>query len=320
MSLEEALLDIKDNVENIEVTLEDNSNLAIKEEPRIITIEYKALPNDIKERVRTFINLISYKDEITKQEKINKAVALEVFTMLPLENKTEEAKLTTNPSKQNKEQVIRLIDLYLENNDVSEELKDSLLSLEESLNEVKRKEDDINYYLESVDKELITPLKALHKVAPIVVFNKENHNLLLTPIKELIQKALTWSYQYEVFDEGNRLNKLLEELLEDRTLTKYLDLKNLDKDSITLEMLANSFYEDFNSRHTTLKEIRDYEELIDKVKSNKSTLEEKELIIDAYDDIVRKLNLMKFYSSLVEYKDNFLVKITKLLNFIAEAV
>lgn len=102
MSLEEALLDIKDNVENIEVTLEDNSNLAIKEEPRIITIEYKALPNDIKERVRTFINLISYKDEITKQEKINKAVALEVFTMLPLENKTEEAKLTTNPSKQNR--------------------------------------------------------------------------------------------------------------------------------------------------------------------------------------------------------------------------
>jgi len=320
MSLEEALLDIKDNVENIEVTLEDNSNLAIKEEPRIITIDCKALPNYIRERVRTFINLISYKDEITKQEKINKAVALEVFTMLPLENKTEEAKLTINPSKQNKEQVIRLIDLYLENNDVSEELKDSLLSLEESLNEVKRKEDDINYYLESVDKELITPLKSLHKVAPIVVFNKENHNLLLTPIKELIQKALTWSYQYEVFDEGNRLNKLLEELLEDSTLTKYLELKNLDKDFITLEMLANSFYEDFISRHTILKEIRDYEELVDKVKSNKATLEEKELIIDAYDDIVRKLNLMKFYSSLVEYKDNFLVKLTNLLNFIAEAV
>lgn len=171
MSLGDVLDDLNKDVTNIDTS---DTNIAIE---NVVITDVKKDGNQFNiqrfsketlERVNNMFNLITLKENVQAMPRIDRGVALEVFTMLPDVGKVEQAKLTTAPSIINKEIMDRVFNSNIQHKlslDVVDKLYDLKALIENHLPYI----DNLSNYFETFKSSVEAKIEVFKNVPPMVV-------------------------------------------------------------------------------------------------------------------------------------------------------
>lgn len=316
MSLINILDDIKDDVTNIEIANEhiilnkDNT----KTECRVINLKCEQLPSELKDKLYKFFNLVSIKDNVDKLSKVDKSIAIEVFTMLPNLNKVEEAKLTSSPSVINKEILSSILNTkidYTVISDLIEKINPIKLVAEESKNNIEFVRDYLINFKDSVANDY----SRLVDNSPIVIINNTSINLLTINLKHIAYNDVVLSY--DKYDTNAILTKKYLSLLKDSTLSEYFKLEsNLNYDDISLQTLYMKLIDNINTIEYKINYINEFISLISKLNVDDTVNNNLLDIVEKSDNVVEYLTWFKIMYGIINTQNNFIEKIKDMLEFI----
>jgi len=335
MSLDLALKEIKEDItfSNESINLDDS--LKIQDISMTISgikkYSINSIDTETKKKITNFLNLIIYKNNISFMNKIDKKIAMEVFTMLPNVPKVMEAKLTSAPSLINKEIVEKVLNTELEfinlSSDILEKLYNNISLLEEVKEKIKNLKDYlINFYNilnNKIEKLIQNPLLIVVKLnEPIkendITIHYKTLNLIESPINEIFPINDT-ILDYENF--RGKLSDKYFKIYNNHTLDLLLKLctycKQYNKNFISLKNINEII------KYITFKELENITNLIDnyilelnKIKENKKINDKLLNIINLNEEIVEKLELINNLSEIYNNNENVFKKIEELLEIL----
>lgn len=330
MSLGEILDDIKDDVTNIE-TPEDGG---ISAENVVITnvkkngqqFNVQRFSKETLEKVNNMFNLLVLKNNIAGMPRVDRGIAMEVFTMLPEVGKVEQAKLTSAPSIINKELMDKVFNANIEHKlslDISDKLYDLKALIENHLPMI---EVLVNYF-QAFTSMVVDKAEVFKNVPPTVVEykafvsqeqNQENRLIdLYTEKMDVILNMDDSKLEYAKYN--GVLTDMFSAIYYSETLT---DLYNTvsylpPKNEISLAGLVqygksavenlNRYKEDLERYHNGLTAVQRQE-----TELNAETIE----FINGYDDMAFKLEVIGRLKAIIETKDNCFDKTAELISFL----
>ena len=330
MSLGAILDDIKDDVTNIE-TPEDG---AIATENVVITdakkngqqFSVQRFSKETLEKVNTMFNLLTLKNNISGMPRVDRGIALEMFTMIPNAGKIEQAKLTSSPSIINKEIMDKVFNANIEHKlslDVSDKLYDLKGLIENHLPMV----ENIVNYLNAFNETVAAKAEVFKNAPPTVVEYKayeaeknKPDTRMVDLYKEKIDVILRMDDTKMEYEKYNgKLLALFDAMFYDQTLT---DLYNTAvylpvKTELTLDSIVNV-------GKTTIENINRYKEDLERYVSGLNAIQRQETelnaetieFINGYEEMAMKLETIGRLKAIIETKDNVFERTATLIEFI----
>jgi len=329
MSLGDLLDDLNKDVNNI-----DTSEVGISTENIVITdakkngaqFNIQRFSKDTLERVNNMFNLIVLKQNIQGMARVERGVALEVFTMLPEVGKVEQAKLTSAPSVINKDIMDRVFNSNIEHKislDVMDKLYDLKTLIENHLPII----DTLINYFETFKSVIETKAETFKNAPPLVLeykaFTRENEDNatrnidLYTEKFEVIKQLDDTKLEYPKYSEalvskyqdiyyGETLKLLYETIIYVPALTE-LSLSSFAQIGRSSVESLNRYKEDLNRYMTGLTSVNRQE-----AELNSETID----FINGYDELALKLETIGKLKTIIETKDNCFDKAAELIQFI----
>lgn len=317
MSLDSILDDIKDNVANIEIANEGFINkkaISTTNKVNVIDLKYEQLPSELKDKFYKFYNLLSIKSNIDNLNKVEKSIAIEVFTMLPDLDKTEEAKLTSSPSVINKEVLTNILNTRIDYsvlNELTEKIKPIKLELEEN----REKIEFVREYLANFRDTVSSDYSRLLENPPIIVIDKTNINLLTVNLRDIAYNRI--SVNYDKYDEDNILSKKYFSLLSDSTLTEYYKLtSDLNDNNVSLQLIYTKLMDNLYSIEYKLTEINNFITYTDDLKIGDKINNNLLDIVEKSDSIIEYLVWFKAMYIILNTQDSFVEKLKDIFAFL----
>jgi hypothetical protein len=153
----------------------------------------------LREKFNTLYNLYVLKDQNSKQQVATMSFANEVFTMIPLVKKSDEARVTSSPSKGNQELIndiilneIKDID-YTQLYNVCEQLTDIYSGIK----------DEANRYLNTINVSgsvINANMSRLKEKPPLLIYGEEVKSVLDIPLYILLREAQDIVNNKELYD------------------------------------------------------------------------------------------------------------------------
>lgn len=330
MSLGAILDDIKDDVTNIE-TPEDG---AIATENVVITdakkngqqFSVQRFSKETLEKVNTMFNLLTLKNNISGMPRVDRGIALEMFTMIPNAGKTEQAKLTSSPSIINKEIMDKVFNANIEHK-LSLDVSDKLYDLERLIEDHLPMIDTLVNYFETFKSAVESKAEVFKNAPPMVLEFKAyiregedngTRNIdLYTEKFDVITRLDDTKLEYPKYAE--KLTNMYSDIYYSETLkTLYeswiyvpplaeLSLAGMVQAGRGAIDTLNRYREDLNRYLSGLFSVRKQE-----AELNSETIE----FINGYEDMAVKLETIGRLKSIVETKDNCFDKTAELVEFI----
>jgi len=312
MSLEDTLNNIQENVINIEhIEIQGVQVISLETSAQILSDNKVTIDQKVIDKFNNLCHLSFLKRTVTNSNKVDKNLALEVFTMLPESNQLETAKLTTHPSVINKEVVNNLLI------NVSDSIPEDMLSLlsdvskgiDEVLIEKDQTEGICSGYLGLMEGSL-NRLKTNPYIIIEAAFNK-SYNLLTTPISELMFAEALDCDKY-----NTEIRNRLKDIYDTDNLTMSMYSLDTDVNSITLETLVNGIITEIKSLDNTYKSLDLYNTSIKMIVSNSD--EEIQIkvedIVSDIDIIVNRITFLNNVKKYIEIDTGLYSKVVLLLN------
>lgn len=329
MSLGAILDDLNKDTTNIDpalagVALENIVITDVKKDGNLINIQ--RFSKETIERVNNMFNLIVLKKNVDAMPRVDRGVALEVFTMLPEIGKVEQAKLTTSPSIINKEIMDRVFNSNIEHK-MSLDVVDKLYDLERLIQDHLPMIDVLLNYFETFKSAVETKAEVFKNAPPMVVEFKAwvsegeqnaTRNIdLYTEKMEVINRLDDTKLEYPKYS-GVLSNKFADVYYNDTLKTLYecwtyvppmaeLSLAGMVQAGRGMIDTLSRYRDDLNRYLTGLSSVRKQE-----AELNAETIE----FINGYDDLASKLETIGCLKSIVETKDNCFDKTAELVEFI----
>lgn len=329
MSLGEMLDDLNKDISNIDTSLED---IALE---NIVITDVKKDGNQISiqrfskgtiERINTMFNLITLKQNVTNMQRVDRNVALEVFTMLPDVGKVEQAKLTTAPSIINKEIIDRVFNSNIDNK-ISIDIIDKLYDLENLIKNHLPMIDVLINYFETFKSTVEGKVEVFKNVPPMVIEYKvyvsegednATRNIdLFTEKFKVINNLDDTKLEYPKY--AGKLVRMYSDIYYSDTL------KTLYKSCTYTQPLAElslaGIVQASRGIIDTLSHYRDdlnhYLNGLSSVSHQESELNSKTIeFINGYEDMATKLETIGYLNSIIETKDNCFDKTAELVEFL----
>ena len=328
MGLGEVLDDIKDNVTNIELENIATENIEINE-VKINGQQFNInrFSKETLQKVNNMFNLFVIKNNIKDEPRLDRSVALEVFTMLPEVSNVEQAKLTTAPSIMNKEIVEKVFNSNLDGK-LSLDVCEKLYEVQQHIEDALPKLDNILQYLVSFKTLVSAKAETLANNPPLVIECKygcysedgENQNSnvnLYTEKLDTIVRLDDTKMEYPKYAE--KLTSMYADVYHNETL-RTLSESNLIYTSLA-ELSLQTFVTSVNALIDSVNRYKtDFESYISGLKS--IDLKEVELnhdvinYINGHDGIAYGLEVIGKLNNVIETKDNVFDKAAELIAFI----
>lgn len=328
MSLGELLDDLNKDVSNIDTESGiATENIVITDAKRNgAQFNIQRLSKETLDKVNNMFNLIVLKQNIDGMPRVDRNVALEVFTMLPDVGKVEQAKLTTAPSIINKEIMDRVFNANIEHK-LSLDVCDKLYDLQQLIENHLPMVDALINYFEAFKASIETKVEVFKNVPPLVLefkaYTRENEDNATRNIDLYLEK----------FEAITRLDdtKLEYPKYADALVTKYQDiyygetLKLLYETIVYVPSLAElslaSFAQLGRNMGETLNRYKDdltrYLAGLSSVNRQEAELNSETIdFVNGYEDLALKLETIGKLKSIVETKDNCFDKAAELILFI----
>lgn len=329
MSLGELLDDLNKDVTNI-----DTSETSIATENIVITdakkngsqFNIQRLSKDTLDRVNNMFNLIVLKQNVSNMPRVDRSVALEVFTMLPDVGKVEQAKLTSAPSIINKEIMDRVFNSNIEHK-MSLDVTDKLYDLERLIeNHLPMVETLINYF-ETFNSTVESKAEVFKTNPPLVLEykayiseNEDNasRNLdLYTEKFTVINRIDDTKVEYPKYAEalvdkynhiyyGETIKLLYETLIYVPNMAE-LSLSSFVQVGKSAVESLNRYKEDLTRYLSGLNSVKRQE-----AELNSETID----FVNGYEDMVLKLETIGKLKAIIETTDNCFEKAAELIEFI----
>lgn len=329
MSLGELLDDLNKDVTNI-----DTTDTSIAMENIVITeakkdghqFNIQRFSKETLDRVNTMFNLIVLKQNVAGMPRVDRNVALEVFTMLPDVGKVEQAKLTAVPSIINKEIMERVFNSNIEHK-VSLDVVDKLYELETLIQNHLPMIDNLINYFESFKSTIEAKAEMLKVAPPLIIEYKAFTNAgednatrnidLYTEKFEVINRLDDTKLEYPKYS-GLLVNKYCDIYYSDTLKLLYETMVYLPVLSeLTLSSFAqlgrsvvetlNRYKEDLSRYLSGLSSVRKQE-----AELNSETID----FINGYEDMALKLETIGKLKAIIETKDNCFEQAAELVLFI----
>lgn len=330
MSLGDILDGIQDNVINIETP--EDGNIAAE---GVVIMDAKKnsqqfsvqrLSKETLEKVNTMFNLLVLKNNVANMPRVDRGIAMEVFTMLPDIGKVEQAKLTSAPSIINKELMDKVFNANIENK-LSLDISDKLYDLKDLIEKHIPMIDVLVTYFHAFTAMVIDKTEIFKNVPPTVVEykafvsqeqNQENRLVdLYTEKMDVIIKIDDSKLEYEKYN-GVLIGKFYD-IYSSATLDDlynsgiYLPMKNelslsglVQYGKTVIENLSN-YKDNLQRYYDGLTSIQRQE-----TELNAETIE----FINGYDDMAFKLEVIGRLKAITETKDNCFDKTAELIEFL----
>lgn len=326
MSLSDALNEIKEDAQNIEVELATENIQTVVNNDSKFKFNLDMFDKKVIDKFNNLYQKLSLKESVKCLNKIDYKIAQEVFTMIDDVSKAEQAKLTTYPSILNKEVLDRVL------SDVVDEVPDDVVGIitkfiteiEDNLTCIDEVRKTISIYsnkFTDLDKKLVSN-------KPIVIYDKNSYNLYTDKLLDLLHIDDT-KIDYDKFS-GILIEKY-DSLSNDSTLEKFfnyyeLENKEVDEGSVTLKTSYTLSLSDIVNGVIGLNYILDgdVESLLEYIDSARSFIgmDIKHFDITATDlisNLDKNINVVKrlqMLHSIVETKNNFIEKVDEILTLI----
>ncbi len=329
MSLGELLDDLNKDVTNI-----DTSETSIATENIVITdakkdgnqFNIQRFSKNTLDRVNNMFNLIILKQNVANMPRVDRTVALEVFTMLPDVGKVEQAKLTTAPSIINKEIMERVFNSNIEHK-MSLDVTDKLYELEALIQNHLPMIDNLVNYFQTFNSAVESKAEVFKTNPPLVLefkaYTRENEENATRNIDLYTEKftvinqiedskveypkyAGTLTNKYADIYYGDTLKLLYESLiyvpnLAELSLSSFVQVGKSSVESL------NRYKEDLTRYLSGLDSVKKQE-----AELNSETID----FVNGYEDMALKLETIGKLKSIIETKDNCFEKAAELIEFI----
>jgi hypothetical protein len=330
MGLENVLDDIKGDVDNISTEGITPENIST-ENIEITSIKQNSLGMSIdrisKEtinKINTMFNLVIVKNNVDKLQRVDYAIAQEVFTMLPEVPKSEQAKLTANPTINNKEILARVFNSNIDNKysvDVHEKISNLRDLIEQNLDKFEAVYSYLNIFKGLVESKLTV----LNEVAPMVIERKynldseenqnKNINLLEEKIADIVylddSKMEYEKYTGVLVEKYSNLyhDNGLKELgtIENYLSLSVVSLKTFVSGINAIESSLKSKEAELNNYISGLRSVYNKE-----VEINAETIE----FINGYDSVAFNLEYLSKVYEVTKLENNCFDKVVDLINFL----
>jgi hypothetical protein len=171
MSLGDVLNDLKSDVTNIDtsdttVALENIAFTDEKKDSRFPSVQ--RLSKETVNKLNNMFNLIVLKQNIKGMQRVDRNVALEVFTMLPEVGNVEQAKLTSVPSVMNKEIMERVFNSNIEHK-MSLDVVNKIYELEQLIENHIPMIDTLANYFETFNSTVSAKVETFKNNPPMIV-------------------------------------------------------------------------------------------------------------------------------------------------------
>lgn len=326
MSLSDILDDINDGIANVEtpegkISTENVVITDVKKNGQQFSIQ--RLSKETLERVNTMFNLLVLKQNIANMPRVDRGIAMEVFTMLPEIGKVEQAKLTSVPSVINKEIINKVFDSIKFTTDIYDKLRDLKLLIENHIPMI----ETLMTYFQSFNMTVSDKVEIFKNTPPTVVeykeFKSEENKAetkmvnLYTEKMDIIIRMDDSKFEYEKY--AGKLIQMFNSVYYNETLNDlygaviYLPAKNelslSDIVNFCLSIIENlnRCKEDLERYYSNLTSIQHKE-----IELNSKTIE----FINGYEDIAVNLETIGRLKAIVETKDNCFEKVVELIKFI----
>lgn len=330
MSLGDILDDIQSDVSNIETP--ENGGIATE---NVVIMDAKRngqqfsvqrFSKETLDKVNNMFNLLTLKKNIAGLPRVDRGIALEMFTMLPEAGRVEQAKLTSAPSIINKEIMDKVFNANIEHK-LSLDVTDKLYDLRDLIENHLPMVELINNYLQAFNSTVETKAEVFKNAPPTVVEYKayeaeENKpdTRMVDLYKEKMDVILHMDDSKMEYEKYNgKLIALFDAVYYDQTLTDlyntavYLPVKSeLTLDSIvqvgksTVENV-NRYKQDLERYISGLNAVQRQE-----TELNSETIE----FINGYEEMAMKLETIGRLKAIIETKDNVFERTATLIEFI----
>jgi len=310
MSLQEALSDIQEDIVNVDISgIIATEELVVNTETVNSSNKY-TLDKEVLNKFTTLCNLVFMKRTIDNSVKVDRSLAMEVFTMLS-HSKTETAKLTTYPSTINKEVVSEVV------SDIPTVIPDEVLNVLQDTNrllhELLINKDSLIDVSRAYLGKYAGNTERLNNTPPMIIdsITKKSINLLKEPINNIHSIGVIEFEKYKdvliPMYTDICSNKLLLELSSNK------DLYSLSLSEI-VDILADSLKyvksEIFNLQEVT-KGIESILETEDKsINSSRTEL------IDSVDSVIFVINRINAIKDELDSENGLYSKVDRLLDFL----
>lgn len=330
MSLGDILDDLHKDTTNIDtdqkpdVALENIVITDVKKDGNQFNIQ--RFSKETVERMNNMFNLITLKQNVDQMPRVERSIAVEVFTMLPDVGKVEQAKLTTAPSVINKEIMERVFKTNIEHK-MSLDVVDKLYDLEALINQhLPYTEALINFF--NTFNSLVEVKAEVFKNAPPLVLEfkawvsegEENgtRNIdLFTEKFEVINRLDDTKLEYPKYAEklsrmysdiyyGETLNSLYACTLYVPALSE-LSLAGIVQVGKSAVNYISQIKSDLERYVTNLSTVRRQD-----VELTSDTID----FVNGYDELATKLETIGRLKSVIETKDNCFDKTAELIEFL----
>lgn len=330
MSLGDILDYIKDNVTNVE-TPDDG---AIAAENVVITdarkngqqFSVQRFSKETLEKVNNMFNLLVLKNNIASMPRVDRGIAMEVFTMLPEVGKVEQAKLTSAPSVINKELMDKVFNANIEHK-LSLDISDKLYDLKDLIEKHLPMVEVLVNYFQAFTSMVSDKAEVFKNVPPTVV-----------------------EYKAFVSQEQNQENRLVDLYTEKMDVILHMDDSKLEYEKyngVLIDMFSAIYYsETLNDLYNTvsylpakneislaglvqygktaIENLNRYKEDLERYYSGLTAVQRQETelnaetieFINGYDDMAFKLEVIGRLKAIIETKDNCFDKTAELISFL----
>ena len=246
----------------------------------------------LKERFNTLYNLYILKEQNSKQQVASMSFATEVFTMLPLLKKSNQARITSSPSKGNQELIDDIISKEIKDIDYSA-LIDSCKQIEYAYNEIK---DEAYRYINSLDianKNIHNNMRQLEKKPPTLITDYKGERVAKSALHSNIYELINMIP--ETVDKTNIHEVLYMDFKDNSDILKVNDGIEL---ADAYDRYKNFYSNICSALHTVENFCRDIDSLqtqsVDRLSAAARVSERLDLIVDQ----------VKFIKDAIEYLKN----------------
>lgn len=329
MSLGELLDDLNKDVTNI-----DTTETSIATENIVITdakkngsqFNIQRFSKDTLDRVNNMFNLIVLKQNVANMPRVDRTVALEVFTMLPDVGKVEQAKLTSVPSVINKEIMDRVFNSNIEHK-MSLDVTDKLYDLEKLIENHLPMIDTLITYFQTFNSTVEAKSEIFKTSPPLILEfkayvreNEDNANRnvdLYTEKFTVINQIEDSKVEYPKY-AGTLTSKYADIYYSETIKLLYETLIYMPS---LAELSLSSFVQVGKSAVESLNRYKEdlvrYLSGLDSVKKQEAELNSETIdFVNGYEDMALKLETIGKLKAIVETTDNCFEKAAELIQFI----
>jgi len=321
MELNTILSDLTDDltdINNKNITTENIQIENVKRNGFDLTIN--KLPKETIDKMNSMFNMLILKQNIDTIEKVDYALATEVFTMIPDDEAIlNKAKLTSNPSIINKELVNKIFNTKLDNNlrhnwDILEKINELKDNIDKNIDKIDLITNNITSFLELSQ----TKNDELNNIECLLLFEKNNENgeadyISINVYKEKIK------YLIELLDTEYDLKDEFKINLRDKLINLYTNntLNNLISNLFTNYVISEISLSDIYFVTKTLIDtisnkkniLLNYNFELEKFNFNEMEINNKTMdIINGSNDIIETLTYLETLYDIITVEENYLIK------------